>query len=131
MERGARLPQQVSVRYPCPCCGYPTLEERGGYDICELCNWEDDGQDDPRADEVWGGPNQHNSLTESRQNFKKYLIMYDPAREGSRSNSAAVENAKRELMAAFERVATAGVPRGQQEAWRRVHDAEAVLLAAE
>ncbi|MEA3320951.1 MAG: CPCC family cysteine-rich protein [Bacillota bacterium] len=41
-------------RETCPCCGYPPLEERGNFEICILCNWEDDGQDDPYADEVWG-----------------------------------------------------------------------------
>lgn len=60
----------------CPCCGYPTLSERGGYEICSLCFWEDDGQDDPNADEVWGGPNSDYSLTEARQNFRKYYTMY-------------------------------------------------------
>ncbi|WHY69480.1 CPCC family cysteine-rich protein [Neobacillus sp. SuZ13] len=60
----------------CPCCGYPTLEERGGFEICILCNWEDDGQDNPYADEVWGGPNGDYSLTEARKNFKENLIMY-------------------------------------------------------
>ncbi len=63
-------------REKCPCCGYPTLSERGIYDICELCNWEDDGQDDPYADEVWGGPNKDYSLTEARKNFKENLMMY-------------------------------------------------------
>ncbi|WP_218025583.1 CPCC family cysteine-rich protein [Capsulimonas corticalis] len=42
------------MRYPCPCCGYPTLPRRGWQDICGLCSWHDDGQDDPHADEVWG-----------------------------------------------------------------------------
>ncbi|WP_144556019.1 CPCC family cysteine-rich protein [Bacillus sp. X1(2014)] len=63
-------------REKCPCCGYPTLEERGVFEICILCNWEDDGQDDPDADEVWGGPNGDYSLTEARKNFKENLIMY-------------------------------------------------------
>ncbi|MCY8937862.1 CPCC family cysteine-rich protein [Peribacillus frigoritolerans] len=63
-------------REKCPCCGFPTLDERGGYDICELCNWEDDGQDDLYADEVWGGPNGDYSLSEARRNFNKHLIMY-------------------------------------------------------
>jgi hypothetical protein len=35
----------------CPCCGYLTLMERAGYEICDVCWWEDDGQDDPHADE--------------------------------------------------------------------------------
>ena len=34
---------------PCPCCGYLTLDERGGYEICPVCYWEDDGQDDHDA----------------------------------------------------------------------------------
>lgn len=50
----------------CPSCGYPTLSERMNYEICDICYWEDDGQDDKEADEVWGGPNQSLSLTESR-----------------------------------------------------------------
>jgi len=28
--------------YSCPCCGYLTLPERGAYDICPVCFWEDD-----------------------------------------------------------------------------------------
>jgi hypothetical protein len=30
----------------CPGCSYPTLKERGEYDICIVCDWEDDGVDD-------------------------------------------------------------------------------------
>ena len=39
-------------RITCPCCGYPTLTGPRLYEICELCWWEDDGQDDPHANEV-------------------------------------------------------------------------------
>jgi len=28
-----------------------------GVRICPVCFWEDDGQDDPKAHKVWGGPN--------------------------------------------------------------------------
>jgi hypothetical protein len=59
-------------RYTCPCCGYLTLEERGGYDICPVCFWEDDGQDDADADTVRCGPNQGLSLTEARHNFREF-----------------------------------------------------------
>ncbi len=58
--------------YPCPCCGYLTLGERGGYEICSVCFWEDDGQDDHDADEVRGGPNHGLSLTQARRNFAEY-----------------------------------------------------------
>lgn len=52
--------------FTCPGCGYPTLKERGNYEICKVCDWEDDNQDDPKANEVWGGPNGELSLTENR-----------------------------------------------------------------
>ena len=54
--------------YACPCCGYATLGESAQYEICEICFWEDDGQDDPEHYEVLGGPNGV-SLNEARFNF--------------------------------------------------------------
>jgi hypothetical protein len=58
--------------YGCPCCGYLTLRERGMYEICPVCFWEDDGQDDHDADDARGGPNRGLSLTEARHNFTAY-----------------------------------------------------------
>jgi len=58
--------------YACPCCGYLTLSERGGDEICPVCYWEDDGQDDHDADQVRGGPNRDLSLTMARRNFAMY-----------------------------------------------------------
>lgn len=55
-------------KYVCPCCGYATLSVQNMYEICEICFWEDDGQDDPDADECWKGPNLV-SLTDGRKNF--------------------------------------------------------------
>lgn len=40
-------------RIPCPCCGHATLSERGSYEICPVCFWEDDGDEDV----AHGGPN--------------------------------------------------------------------------
>ncbi|MEU4570826.1 CPCC family cysteine-rich protein [Micromonospora sp. NPDC023956] len=57
--------------YPCPCCGYLTLGERGGYEICDVCFWEDDGQDDHDAARVRGGPNRL-SLLDARRNYARY-----------------------------------------------------------
>ena len=54
----------------CPCCRYRTLPDRGHYEICPVCFWEDDGQDDDDADEVLGGPNGDLSLTQARLNFQ-------------------------------------------------------------
>lgn len=55
--------------YTCPCCGYLTLDERGGSQICPVCFWEDDGQDDHDADQIRGGPNGSLSLSAARANF--------------------------------------------------------------
>jgi hypothetical protein len=52
--------------YTCPCCGHLTLPERGGYDICRKCGWEDDGQDDHDSHVVRGGPNGNQSLDGAR-----------------------------------------------------------------
>ena len=55
--------------FPCPCCGCRTLDQRADYDICPVCFWEDDGQDEWDADVVRGGPNGALSLTQARANY--------------------------------------------------------------
>jgi len=55
--------------FRCPCCGCRTLDARADYDICPVCFWEDDGQDDPDAGAVRGGPNGALSLTRARANY--------------------------------------------------------------
>jgi uncharacterized protein YjbI with pentapeptide repeats len=55
----------------CPCCFSRTLPSRGNFEICEVCFWEDDGQDDSDADVVRGGPNGDLSLTQGRDNYAK------------------------------------------------------------
>lgn len=65
-------PLREGVLYHCPCCGYQTLSERGGYDICPVCFWEDDGQDDQDADMIRGGPNGAISLTQARDNYRTF-----------------------------------------------------------
>jgi hypothetical protein len=55
--------------YRCPCCGFITLAERGAFEICDVCYWEDDGQDEHDVDVVRGGPNHDLSLSLARQNF--------------------------------------------------------------
>jgi len=55
----------------CPCCFCKTLSERGEFEICAVCFWEDDGQDEYDADVVRGGPNGALSLTQARANYRK------------------------------------------------------------
>jgi hypothetical protein len=56
-------------RYPCPCCGFYTLDipERGSYDICPVCFWEDDLMQFEHPDAP-GGANKL-SLNVCRANF--------------------------------------------------------------
>jgi hypothetical protein len=60
------------TQFPCPCCGFLTrsTEEHGTYEICPVCNWEDDGVQygDPT---FWGGANIL-SLNEAKENFKEF-----------------------------------------------------------
>lgn len=71
--------------HTCPGCAFPTLHERREFEVCSICNWEDDGQDDNKANEVWGGSNGDTSLTQHRllvmevleRAYEKYTV--DPA----------------------------------------------------
>lgn len=58
--------------YRCPCCHCLTLETRGDFDICDVCYWEDDGQDNHDADVVRGGPNGVLSLAQARVNYLEF-----------------------------------------------------------
>jgi len=58
--------------YRCPCCQFKTLYGRGGFEICPVCWWEDDGQDDHDAEVVRGGPNGSLSLAAARKNFNSF-----------------------------------------------------------
>jgi len=65
-------PKKKGVTYQCPCCSHRTLSERGGYEICPVCFWEDDGQDDGDANKIRGGPNGKLSLTQARLNYQQF-----------------------------------------------------------
>ncbi|PNU20894.1 hypothetical protein C2E25_04700 [Geothermobacter hydrogeniphilus] len=71
-------PTHCNGHTTCPCCGYPTLEFRGAFDYCSICHWEDDGQDDPYADQDNGGPNGGWTLQQARRNFSVTLSMFAP-----------------------------------------------------
>ena len=76
----------------CLCCGCLTLDERGGYDICPVCFWEDDAftafTDDDfyvlgYGDETYetvgdefldlpSGANHGITLRQGRENYRKF-----------------------------------------------------------
>ncbi|MCG8573645.1 MAG: hypothetical protein MI810_02080 [Flavobacteriales bacterium] len=74
----------------CPGCGFPTLDERGQYQICVICLWEDDGKDD-NQDAFIGYVNplslvQHRvNVASFLQEFEKRYILSDSIDEVCRS----------------------------------------------
>lgn len=56
----------------CPCCGFLTLSEETHetFEICPVCNWEDDDVQFNNPD-FRGGANQE-SLNEAKENYKKF-----------------------------------------------------------
>ncbi|WP_051574269.1 CPCC family cysteine-rich protein [Mycobacterium sp. URHB0044] len=91
----------------CPCCGYATLDERGAYNICHVCWWEDDGTDNDDADKVYGGPNSDVSLTQGRANFLAHgtsdprrddlLPLHDPPERYRRVRTFVLSTDRREV----------------------------------
>jgi hypothetical protein len=55
------------AEFPCPCCGYLTSSSPGSFDICPICDWEDD-LSQLRFPRMAGGAN-HPSLVEAQANF--------------------------------------------------------------
>ena len=58
----------VEALCTCPCCDFRTLSTRGGYEICPVCQWEDDGGREP---DRLSSPN-HMTLREGRSNFARF-----------------------------------------------------------
>jgi len=58
-------------KYPCPCCGYKTLDSPSGhYQICHICFWEDCPFQNEHVDDD-GGPNMV-SLRQAQKNFDEF-----------------------------------------------------------
>ncbi len=61
----------------CPCCGFLMLTERNVGEICDLCNWEDEGFDDDQAHQR-SPSNAPYTLAQAREAFRRYGVMYPP-----------------------------------------------------
>ena len=54
--------------FPCPCCGHLVFEEGpGSYDICPICNWEDDALQLQFATSLAGGANRLSLINAQRE----------------------------------------------------------------
>lgn len=81
-KRGVRVKEIIGEPeklFACPCCGRKTLQEQASFDICRVCWWEDDGQDNIDADKTFGGANYGITLAQARYNYLTKGI-YDPKR---------------------------------------------------
>ncbi|WP_202401664.1 MULTISPECIES: CPCC family cysteine-rich protein [unclassified Saccharibacter] len=55
--------------YPCPVCEHIVFGEEGGYEICPVCDWEDDPSQRARPDS--GGGANVLSLNDSKKAYHK------------------------------------------------------------
>lgn len=70
-ERRAERERMFAPRHACPCCAYVTLAERGRYEICPICFWEDEDHwmdDEPNQSSA---ANHGLTLNDARRNFAK------------------------------------------------------------
>ncbi|MGC2399690.1 MAG: CPCC family cysteine-rich protein [Acidobacteriaceae bacterium] len=63
---------QSAVRARCLCCGYKTLFMPEAQELCQVCWWQDDGQDDRDADVVRRTVNGNLSLSDGRRNYTRF-----------------------------------------------------------
>jgi hypothetical protein len=69
--RNLRKRIEALPTYRCPCCKFKALRGRGMDEICKVCFWHDDGQDEHDAEVVRGGPNRKLSLRQVQKNFEQ------------------------------------------------------------
>ena len=70
MQDSEELPLSAP-RFRCQCCGYHTLNSPDAMELCPVCWWEDDGQDDEDASDVRLTVNGDLSLCEARAHFAR------------------------------------------------------------
>jgi hypothetical protein len=66
-----RVHSSMSSLFRCPCCGYRTLKAPEAMELCPVCWWEDDGQEDADAAEVRLTVNGMLSLREARIHYQE------------------------------------------------------------
>lgn len=118
IDRNTTLPSGIlppiasadGPKYSCPCCRCFTLMGRGRFEVCPVCYWEDDDQDDHDAEVVRGGPNADLSLSAARENFAREQVVSPEFKDSVRAplpheRHAASERSKpiglRELLEAY------------------------------
>lgn len=109
----------------CPCCGHLTLSERGGFEICPVCFWEDDGQDDIDAHVDRGGPNR-GRLWHARANYLKFAACEERAKEHVRPPTR--NEPKTRQWSLLDDTAVELLPSADVTPWNLLHDGSLVGL---
>jgi Cysteine-rich CPCC len=122
------MPVVTSERVACPCCGYLTLTHRGGFEICPVCFWEDDGQDDVDAHVDHGGPNR-GTLWQARTSFLKIGACEPIARDSV--CPARHDETQQRCWTLLDDAAVELVPATDMSPWNLLHDGVATHLKAE
>lgn len=103
------LPVRIRSKYTCPCCGYPTLDERIDWEICLICWWEDDGQDDFDENEERGTNvdaiiDQPYTLKECRNNFEEYFTSFRPSDERHERLGNRTKDNRKEVVDIYDKI---------------------------
>ena len=72
--------ENVAIRFCCSCYGCKTLQAPNALDLCPVCWWEDDGQEDGDASEIRLTVNGQLSLSEARDYCAKIGGAHPPVR---------------------------------------------------
>ncbi len=113
-------------KQPCPCCGHCTLPERGRFEICPVCLWEDDGHDDVDAHVDRGGPNAGMTLWQARANFLKFGACGE--RVAKLTRRPASDEPKTRHWSLLDGVAVELIPATDVTPWNLLHDGTIVGL---
>lgn len=106
-------------RQACPCCGHATLSGRAADEVCAVCGWQDDGQDDVDAHVDRGGANV-GTLWQARGHYLE-LGACD-ARVRDRVRRPRGDEPKRRRWTLLDGVAVAEIPGSDVSPWNLLHD---------
>jgi hypothetical protein len=64
----------MATPHKCPVCGKYEFPDRDSFDICKVCNWQDDSLQDEDHD-YWGGANDM-SVNQAREAYQRGEQVY-------------------------------------------------------
>lgn len=78
----------MTARFECPCCGCRTIAEEppGTFEVCPVCDWEDDAVQ--AVDPTYAGGANRVSLDVARRNFAAFGAISEEARAHVRNPTA-------------------------------------------